>query len=64
MRKSRNLIHSLQHNGGSWISTQQDMLTLVVNVLQKGYSEHMNKVDTNDIMDLLHKLNLPSLTDQ
>lgn len=64
IRKSQNHNHSLHDNEGNWIANNQDMLALLVNFLQKCYIEDVIRVESNDIMNLLHELELPSLCDQ
>lgn len=64
IRRSLNLIHSLPDNEGNHLSTNQEMLTLVVNVLQKGYSEDSNRIHISEIKNALHEIELPTLTDQ
>ena len=62
LRNSKNYIYSLQSKDGSWINLQEELLTLVVRVFQKGYEVPQNQPDKGSNPNLLNEMDLSSLT--
>lgn len=64
IRSKGNLILALKDNMDIWVSTQEDLLSLVVSNLQSIYSPDPSQALIRDINSVLNKMDLPRLFEE